>query len=382
MNTIKYTSPIFTDIYSNNIIIYQGIRLKSINLIHLIDIFLNRYIIFNKDNIKLNSRILKWLYGSSYSKYIDYLVENKFIYLWKNYSSGYKSKTYKLTEKTKEYGIVTAIIKMDIKLLNKLNKLNTASEFIDDTIKNKLINDLYKITINLEKSTEWLNTNFDINDKALEINLSACQKINNKDIYYSFDKFGRFHTNYTILKKEIRNNYLKINNNDIAEIDITNSQPFFLYILMKEHNFKIFNGFDDDVLNGTIYEKLCDISGISRKEAKIKVYSILFGRNNINEYWNELFNKLYPDVYKWIVSYKEKHKTYKSIAQNLQKIESNFIFNKLIPKIIDYNKDIAIITIHDSIIFEKQYYNAIKDIFFKVKKETIDCKYQNEEIFY
>ena len=231
MNTIKYTSPIFTDIYSNNIIIYQGIRLKSINLIHLIDIFLNRYIIFNKDNIKLNSRILKWLYGSSYSKYIDYLVENKFIYLWKNYSSGYKSKTYKLTEKTKEYGIVTAIIKMDIKLLNKLNKLNTASEFIDDTIKNKLINDLYKITINLEKSTEWLNTNFDINDKALEINLSACQKINNKDIYYSFDKFGRFHTNYTILKKEIRNNYLKINNNDIAEIDITNSQPFFLYTI-------------------------------------------------------------------------------------------------------------------------------------------------------
>ena len=47
----------------------------------------------------------------------------------------------------------------------------------------------------------------------------------------NFDDFGRFHTNYTILKKEIRNNYLTISNEMLIEIDVKNSQPLFFAVL-------------------------------------------------------------------------------------------------------------------------------------------------------
>ena len=39
--------------------------------------------------------------------------------------------------------------------------------------------------------------------------------------------------NFTILKKEIRQKYLTIDNDEVTEIDINNSQPLFLSLLLK-----------------------------------------------------------------------------------------------------------------------------------------------------
>lgn len=363
MTSIKFISPLFNDIYTRKVIQYKGNRLKSINLIHLVDLFLNRYNSFNKDNIKLNSRILKYLYGGTYAKYIEYLMDNEFIYLYKNYSAGLKSKTYRLTDKAKQQCNLTTTVEIPIKLQSKIQDVDENFSDNDTNLKAKLIADLRLIKIDIKGAQKWINENILKEDKAYTMNVINCNKIAVGDIYYSFDRYGRFHTNYTVLKKEIRTQFLTFGNSKIKELDITNSQPFFLYILMKESGFKNFQGFDQDVLNGVIYDKIKDAASITRKEAKVKVYSVLFGRNTTDTVWNELFQNMYPAVFKWIKDYKYEHKSYKIIARNLQAIESDFIFSNLIPKILHYKYDLPLITIHDSIMIPEDHYDNVKIIF-------------------
>lgn len=372
MISSKYTSLIFKNILDNRYITYQGTRLKTAYLFNIIDLFLYRYQFFNKDNIKLNSRILKSLYTSKYTKYIEYLIDNNFIFLYKNYSVGYKAKTYKLTELAKETRITNINVELSNKLISKIKTFNTSINSIDDWIKQKLIRDLYEVKIDIDGAKDWLDNNIDKEDKAYNINLITATKIHNKDFHYSFDQYGRFHTNYTVLKKELRNNFLKFGEYNIRELDITNSQPFFLYILMRDAGFKKFDGFDEDVLSGSIYEKLSSISNKSRKEVKVNVYSVLFGRNMTKDYWNELFGELYPNVYNWIKEYKKINKSYKIIARELQGIESDFIFNNLIPNVLLYNKNLPIITIHDSIIIPEYAYDDVKQIFKSTKLDLIN----------
>lgn len=333
--------------------------------------FLNRYNSFSKDNLKLNSRVLKYVYGGTYPRYLEYLMDHNFIYLYKNYSAGLKAKTYRLTDEAKTHSNLSISVDVPIKLQDKLRTINENFSDNDTNLKDKLIGDLRLIDIDIKAAREWINQNIDKSDNAYLINLMTCNKINNKDIYYSFDRYGRFHTNYTVLKKEIRSQFLTFQGSPIAELDITNSQPFFLYLLMKESGFNNFQGFDLDVMNGVIYDKLKDAGNVTRKEAKVKVYSVLFGRNNNKNFWNQLFGNMYPAVYKWIKEYKEKYKSYKIIAQHLQHIESNFIFNQLIPNILNYKYDLPLITIHDSIIIPEEHYENVKYIFKKSLQELI-----------
>lgn len=360
---IKYISVLLSEIYNRKTITYNGFRLKSIYLIDLIDLFLSRHTLYNSDKISINSLVLKKLYGGYYNKYVEYLIDKKIIYLYKDYSVGLRSKTYKLTDKIKQSNIITINVKLPKKLKEKTEYINLHKNDIDTTIKEKIVNDLYKIDIDLEKSEQWINENIEKDSKSYLSNLSVCKKIKQKDIYYSFDSYGRFHTNYTVLKKHIRENYLSYKGYKLKEIDITNSQPFFLYLLMKKEGFVEFQGFDKDVLSGVIYDKIAKRLDIERKEVKVNIYSVLFGRNMTQNFWNDLFDNLYPNVYKWIREYKKKHKNYKIIAQLLQKTESDFIFKSVIPQVMMYNKDLPLITIHDSIMVPELHYEPINEIF-------------------
>lgn len=51
-------------------------------------------------------------------------------------------------------------------------------------------------------------------------NKYSIECINDKHIFYHFDKYGRLHTNFTILKSFIRKNCLLIDNEETYEFDI------------------------------------------------------------------------------------------------------------------------------------------------------------------
>ena len=81
------------------------------------------------------------------------------------------------------------------------------------------------------------------------------------NLFFTFDPHGRFHSSFTNLKKEIRNQYLTIDGQKLSCLDIKTSQPFFLVQIMKENyaftNPEI-NKFIDIVENHDLYIYLKD----------------------------------------------------------------------------------------------------------------------------
>ena len=62
--------------------------------------------------------------------------------------------------------------------------------------------------------------------------------------------------------------------------------------------------------------------------------------------------------------YKKEYKDYKILAYDLQKAESNLIFNKVIKEVMTSHPDIKMITIHDSIVIPESYKDAVNAIFY------------------
>jgi hypothetical protein len=65
-------------------------------------------------------------------------------------------------------------------------------------------------------------------------------------------------------------------------------------------------------------------------------------------------------------------KSYKEMSHILQKMESDFIFNKVIKTIIEKIPEVKLFTIHDSIVFQKKYLPEISVIFNNFLKKELD----------
>jgi hypothetical protein len=72
---------------------------------------------------------------------------------------------------------------------------------------------------------------------------------------------------------------------------------------------------------------------------------------------------LFPTIHNFIKLYKKEHGDYKILAYDLQKAESNLVFNKMIKCIMNLHPEIKIITIHDSIVVQKKYRDIVNNIF-------------------
>ena len=357
---IKWTSSVneLIPIYTKKWINFENNRFLSYYAIDLIDYFIFNYYTYNKHSLQINSRWLKIIYGNQYPLIMRWLIHNNIIELYKNYSVGHKSKKYKLTRYVIEHGFISN----NIQSLDKLEKKKVKFKVINqsqitnnvkvDTLEH-LEYSLKQIQLNYKKA-KCVLTDMNLAENSYKVNSNNIEKINKGHIYSSFDKYGRYHTNWTVLKKEIRQSCVKIQGNDICELDIQNSKPFFLLLVMKEQGFKE-DVYKTDVLNGTFYDKIAIYLNKERKEIKKEVFKILYGRTRkkLNDIDNA-FKILYPMTWQFLIDYKVKLGYYKLIARQLQTIESNFIFNIVIPEILKWNT-IPIITVHDSIIFENQY---------------------------
>lgn len=368
-------------------IFYNGVNLKCSYLTNIVhDLISKYYFSFNVDiKFNLSSVLLRKKYGENYNKYIDYLIDQGVIILVSNYLVGTKARTYKIDVKYVDDDLIRFKCKDTFLLKKSKNRYSSITNIYTNTIptniKERLINDLYKIKIDHENALKHI-TKYD--DVKFKKNKFTINNIKNGDIFFSFDSFGRFHNNFTTLKKEIRNNYLTINNEVLAEVDIKNSQPFFLSVLLKKELLQINNDtrkFIDLTINGLIYEYIIENSNLeSRDKAKDMMYIVLFGdnkknANRIHNNYNKIFKKLFPSVAEYLWEFKNS-RTYKEMSHELQRMESNFIFNTVIEEIYQKYPNIVLFTVHDSIIFPKSYLNEVEEIFYKhfniLKNSLID----------
>ena len=364
---------------------YNGINLKCSYLINIIhELIIKYYFSNNSDSkFKLSSIILKKRYGEYYNYYINYLCEQGFMTMISNYCVGKKTKTYKLNIdytydvlRWKNYDNIL-LKKINNRYESSITELSFSS--IQVNIRARLIESLTKVDIDYDEALKLINMrrkNGEMCDLKYQKNLISIENINSKSIYFNFDDYGRFHTNFTILKKEIRNQCLSIDNEMLSEIDIKNSQPLFFAVLLKKE-LPYINGdtkrYFDLVKEGLIYEDIIEKSKLNeRYEAKELIYKVLFGDNlKTNKKLNKIFRDLYPSVYEYILEFKENKNNYKELSHELQKMESNFIFNTVIKEIYETYPDIILFTVHDSIVCSKSNYNNVKVIFDKHFNELI-----------
>ena len=218
---------------------YKGVNLKKTYLVDIVHNLILRYY-FRKENIfSLSSLILKEKYGSHYNYYMDFLSKNEIIVLIKDYFVGKNVRVYKLNE-TIISGEISRFVNRDRILLKKYKSTiesiiqnDIETNRIDPIIKIKLIEDLFSVEIDFEKSMYFLNNTIQDPD-VYNKNKYSVESIKDRHIFYHFDSYGRLHTNFTILKSFIRKNCLKINTEETDEIDIKNSQPLFLSKMIDE----------------------------------------------------------------------------------------------------------------------------------------------------
>lgn len=371
--TLQFLPECLLELSKTKNFFYKNQKLKSAYLVDIIHNMLLKYY-FKKENIfTLSAVILKDKYGHLYNYYIDYLKDNNLIELKRNYFAGKSSRMYSLStkilsdrilrfENTDKFLIRKYIAKH---LQFELDKNN----LIPKTIKLKLIDDLYKVSIEFDRAIFYLdslkNEDMDIYNR----NRYSVESINKNHIFYHFDSFGRMHTNFTILKSFVRKNCLLIDGEPTCEFDIKNSQPLFLSKLIQDSNtswvkqdeFQLFSVL---VKNGNFYQYLIDNLALeSKSDAKNLTYKVLFGQNRPNSKMDQKFITLFPTIHNFIKLYKKEMGDYKILSHELQRQESNLVFNSIIQRLMNDHPYISVITVHDSIIVPLKYKNCVSEIF-------------------
>lgn len=353
---------------------YKAKKLKTAYIIDILHNLILKYYFKKENKFHLHSCILKEKYGYLYNYYINFLIDNKILILLAKHQKGKTTRIYAINEYILR-GNITRYHNYDKVLLKKhKNKIiqtdneNGKISFIDSDIKAKLVEDLFKVNIQFDRSIFYLDStksDIDVYNK----NRYSVECIKDGHIFYHFDNYGRMHTNFTILKSAIRKNCLQIDGEETTELDISNSQPLFLTKLIHDSDTKWVNSDEYELfkyltINGCFYKYLMDKLEIKdRGLAKEFTYKVLFGRNASNSKADKAFSKIFPTIHNFIKLYKKEHGDYRIIAYDLQKSESNLIFNKIIRQIMTLYPDVCLITVHDSIIIKKSHRDIIYPIF-------------------
>ena len=355
---------------------YQGKKLKTAYLIDIVHNLILKYYFKKENSYNLLAILLKEKYGHLYNFYMDFLQDQKVIELIKKHLKGKNSRVYKLEDSilideiTRFQNYDKVLLKKYKNAVAKVEENDLESNLILPEVKQKLVQDLFCINIRLDQAIEFLNfttQDLDIYNR----NLYSVECIDEKQIFYHFDCYGRMHTNFTILKSYIRKNCLMIDGESTFEIDISNSQPLFLCKVMEEENFR---GIDLDefqlyqklTIMGAFYTYLMDNSGIQKKsEIKDLVYKVYFGKNHSNSRADKIFKSIFPTIHNFIKNFKKEKGDYRLLAHRLQNLESNLIFNKIIKEMAYIYPEVKLVTCHDSIICAEKYKDVLTSTFQK-----------------
>lgn len=365
--------------YNDKYIHYKNNKLKIDYLITIVHKFMVKKYLYKMHSVRLSSTLMKDTYGKKYARYIEYLQNHNIIYLKSRYYNGIKCNEYALHELFMNCEIYR-YENSDPIILRKWVNLFMCYE-INDNMENKihsqfimkrLIKSLFKVDINGEKARQFITSQYmnkKINHESFLANMMNVDAIDHKSLYYSEDSYGRFHTNFTTLKKNIRTEFLTIDNQELMELDIKNSQPVFLLSILKDYNFhllhpKEYEKYYNSVRDGLFYDELSKYYKVDRKKTKKLVYTVLFGKNSLKMFYNRIFKKVYPEVFNFIVDYKKKFKSYNELAHELQRKESCLVYDNICYFILKNNPNLDLFTVHDSLIFPKKYEKEVSKIFF------------------
>ena len=208
----------------------------------------------------------------------------------------------------------------------------------------------------------------------------------------SVDGFGwRVHSLVTRTSSSLRR-LLLLGGNPIAEVDIGNSQPLLLAILLgcahgrsgaqhikRAHNIVVApspgpllpmvwgperekKSFLSACESGELYDLLAEEVGTDRDTAKRELFrDVLFGRPQVNGRVTKAFGRWWPSLLATIRRTK-KRSGYKSIAQALQRMESLIVLDSICPRLLAEFPAEPFLTVHDSALVVAEAAEAVRSV--------------------
>ena len=197
---------------------------------------------------------------------------------------------------------------------------------------------------------------------------------------------NRIQTPITSMAKELRS-FLRLDGHSrLVELDITNSQPFFLallvaecvsrsggtedgkqrkarstYVLYPERriDYDTQGGYITDTRRGRIYERIAEENGLTREEAKSRCFEVLFSHPSHYQNRKQQFASVYPEVFDFCVDYKREH-GYRQLSIRLQQMEAEVMEEVCLEL---HQRGIDVLTVFDSIIVKEQDAEEAQEVF-------------------
>lgn len=240
--------------------------------------------------------------------------------------------------------------------------------------------------INVEEALNYLNDWYEIEINSPSDSIKIINKYNNHymtimsisdgDLFFKRNKTNnRVDTNLTSLKSELKQFIL--NDDELYQIDIVNSQPFMLSLYLKSFgdNEEI-RKYSEWTKGGTFYENIelsyYNKTGkiLTRKEIKNLMFCIYYSKNNSYKKEKEIFKSIFPYIYSIIE--KEKEIKHNQFAIKMQLLESEICID-IISMILD-TENIRYFTIHDAWVVRKEDINRVSNII----NEEFQNKYKTQ----
>lgn len=354
---------------------------------------------FNNDEyIYLNRKLLKSVTVSNIDRYTKILENGEFIISDNSYTVGVKSLMYKINPKFIKGLCEIELLpscKLSKNIIKNLYKKKAHYNRLEPHLR-RMKDEFMQMELDYKEANKWVEVN--ANDTQKLSYLTSINSIEDKRFRY----FKRNNTNHrldnnlTNLKSDLRQ-FIK---GDYVSIDLKNSQPFLLGILIDNiiynrdtlccylHTSNLtktfgIKGFQkilffhqnqekskmvklrwyyDSVLNGTLYDEFIkSYSGvITRKEVKKIMFKVLFSRNKfysgykkIIPYENDkkIFASVYPFVYEVVKILKAKD--HRTLPIYLQQLESYLFIDCIAKELVE--NGIVPFTIHDSVIVKEEH---------------------------
>ena len=378
-------------------------RQKLLWLIHRLTGLHERY--RDQEWIQLYSQNIKAILGRNYSETIAEAVRLGYIEVKPTYLPRKRSKSYRLIcgiEKKVDWAECTdAVLKANLIKARIRKAKDDALKIASSNLDGWLMESLKDVGFPVE---------YEKNEDV--------QTLISGQPYYTICAYNRRHTPFTRLPSTVRSTvfFRSKPSSDITEIDIKNSQPLFLLMELEDHPPKVFHiyaqkealstalsttiptpsnptpslcgtlfQFREDVQDGELYDKLMHDLGISDRKAFKELFfaHILYGKTGK---WTEAlpivraFTKRYPEA--WRLINEAKAVDYRELAQRMQRREADFIFNRVLPRLMAKCPTARVLTVHDAIYCEQQHkydlFNIMSEEFerlgVRASLRVTDCK--------
>jgi hypothetical protein len=339
--------------------------------------------------------------GPNYNKAKDYLISHKIIECDNHYSkkSG-KALGYRFTTDN-----ISKLIPVPLTKVSSINRIinnrNDRNNFVNTkyTIYKEYFLNTFKI--DHPAATNYINHIYDEGIKKLNsiipiqntfqylkefeklTNLynhlyMSVNAINDGELFFNCNKTNRrIDTNLTSLKSQLKR--FIISEHPLHQIDIVNSQPFLLSIILNEDKNTNFiatelTKYTNWTATGQFYEnfkfeyKKKYKKEITRKKTKDIMFCIFYSKNSSYKTEKAIFKSIFPSIYQWIEDQKaNKHNT---LAIKMQRFESAICIDRICAE-LDRN-NISYYTIHDAWIVNKSEVsmtvNIIENCFLSMHK--------------